>query len=127
MDEDKDDEEEEASSPPGLASQPPSLQDGIGCHPKPTYISIHELYDEFSGLGKFEDKPVAGGFAKVNELYKTKWTQDLSRGQKEEWLRLTMTVHGIDAHIIELDDRDRALNNLDLVFQDKHGVNHTTF
>jgi hypothetical protein len=122
MDEDDDD----ASPPPGLAIRPPSVEDGIGRHPKPTYISIHELYEEFYGLGKFEGKPVAGGFAKLDELFKTKWRQHFSKSQKKEWSRLTMTVRGINVHIEELGKIELALNNLDLVFQDKHGVNHTT-
>ncbi len=38
-----------------------------------------------------------------------------------------MTISGINRHIEELGgDAPRALDNLDLVFQEKGGVNHTT-
>jgi hypothetical protein len=38
-----------------------------------------------------------------------------------------MTICGINKHIDKLaGDRARALDNLDLVFQEKGGVNHTT-
>ena len=112
-------------SPP--SGRPPSLQDAIGHHPKPMYISIHELYDEFYGLGRFEGKPVVGGLAKLEEVFKSKWRQGFSNGQKKEWSRLTMTIRGINAHIEELGGNlGLALNNLDDKFQEKDGINHTT-
>ena len=80
---------------------------------------MNELFDEFHGLGRFEGKPIPGGFAKLEEVFKTKWRQGFSRGQKKEWSRLTMTIRGINAHIDELGgDRQRALDNLDLHIQD---------
>jgi len=129
MDEDHEEEEAagRASSPSSPSQRPPRLQDAIGHHPKPTYVSMNKLYDEFYGLGRFEGKPVPGGFAKLEEVHKTKWRQGFSRGQKKEWSRLTMTIRGINRHIEELGgDAPRALDNLDLVFQEKGGINHTT-
>jgi hypothetical protein len=118
-------DDDEALPPGSSRSQPPRLQDGIGHHPKPAYVSIHELYDEFYGLGRCQGKPVIGGFAKLEEDFKTKWRQGFSGGQKKEWSRLTMAIRGINRHIAELGDKERALDNLDLVFREKHGVNHT--
>jgi hypothetical protein len=123
MEEDADDGA--STSTPSLA--PPLLRDVVGSHPKPTYVSIHELFDEFYGLGAFEGKPVAGGFAKLEELFKTKWRRGYSGGQKKEWSRLTQTIVGINAHIEELEgDEAKALDNLNLIFQEKGGVNLTT-
>jgi hypothetical protein len=48
----EDDNDGASTSTPSLA--PPLLRDIIGSHPKPTYVSIHKLYDEFYGLGGFE-------------------------------------------------------------------------
>lgn len=126
----EEDEEEEAAgqaSSPSSPSQSHRLQDAVGHHPKPTYLSMNELFNEFYGLGRFEGKPVPGGFAELEKLFKTKWRQGFSRGQKKEWSQLTLTIRGINQHIEELGgDTPRALDNLDLVFQDKGGVNHTT-
>jgi hypothetical protein len=119
-----DDDAGDAATP---SSAPPLLRDVVGSRPKPTYVSIHELYNEFYGLGEFEGKPVAGGLAKLDELFKTKWRQGFSGGQKKEWSRLTQTIVGINAHIVELGgDKGKALDNLNVVFQEKLGVNHTT-
>jgi hypothetical protein len=124
MDVDDEADEANASSPSGTRLR---LQDTVGCHPKPNYSSMNEMFNEFYGLGMFEDKPVPGGFAKLEEVFKTKWRQGFSRGQKKEWSRLTMTIRGINKHIDELGgDRARALDNLDITFQEKGGVNHTT-
>ncbi len=122
---DEDDDGEASASTPTPA--PPLLQDVVGSHPKPTYISIHELYHEFYGLGEFEGKPIPGGLAKLEELFKAKWRQGYSGGQKKEWSRLSQTIVGINAHIVELGgDRAKALDNLNAVFQEKDGINHTT-
>jgi hypothetical protein len=43
---------------------------------------MNKLFDELYGLGRFEDKPVSGGFAKLEEVFKTKWCQGFSREQK---------------------------------------------
>jgi hypothetical protein len=119
---DVDDDDEAAPSP-----SPIRLHNVIGHHPKPTYLSMNELFNEYYGLGRFEGKPVCGGFDKLEKVFKTKWRQGFSRGQKKEWSRLTMTIRGINQHIEELGgDSSRALDNLDLVFQEKGGVNHTT-
>jgi hypothetical protein len=124
MDVDNEADEADASSPSGTRLR---LQDAVGCHPKPNYSSMNEMFNEFYGLGMFEGKPVPGGFAKLEEVFKTKWRQGFSRGQKKEWSRLTMTIRGINKHIDELGgDRARALDNLDITFQEKGGVNHTT-
>jgi hypothetical protein len=112
-------------SPPSGAA-PIRLCDVVGHHPKPHYVSIHQLYEEFYGLGGFEGKPVPGGLSKLEELFKTRWRRGFANGQKKEWSRLTMTIRGINAHIAELDGNvEVALDNLDLVFREKTGVNHT--
>jgi hypothetical protein len=128
MDEDEEDEDGNEISSPGasLPSRPPRLQDVRGHHPKPHYASLNELYNEFYGLGEFQDKPVPGGLAKLEECFKTKWRQGFSGGQKKEWSRLTTTIRGINVHIEELGgDIEKAIDNLDIVFQDKEGANRT--
>jgi hypothetical protein len=123
MDEDGDDEGDGSMAP----SSAPLLRDVVGTHPKPTYVLIHELFDEFYGLGEFEGKPVAGGLAKLEEMFKAKWRQGYTGGQKKEWSRLTQTIVGINGYIGELGgDTAKALDDLNVVFQEKDGVNHTT-
>ena len=121
----EDDNDAGNSATPSLA--PPLRGDIVGNCPKHTYVSIQKLYNKFYGLGEFKGKPVAGGLAKLEEIFKTKWRQGFSGRQKKEWSQLTQTIVGINVHIVELGgDEGKALDNLNVVFRQKLGVNHTT-
>ena len=71
-------EEEGAISPsPTAAAQASTHRASVGPASEHRlalkHFSLHGIYDEWYGLGRFLDKPVIGGIAALETMYKATW------------------------------------------------------
>lgn len=58
--------------------------------------SIQSLWNEWYGLEDFQDKPVAGGIAVIETLYKSKWRKHFSGSEKKHFSRSQIVVRAIN-------------------------------
>mmetsp|Transcript_98613 Transcript_98613/g.274483 ORF Transcript_98613/g.274483 Transcript_98613/m.274483 type:complete len:240 (+) Transcript_98613:361-1080(+) len=62
----------------------------------PKYQTVHQLWNEWFGLGAFQGKPVPGGFAALEEEQGTKWRKQFDAAQKAQISRVKRTIKGIE-------------------------------
>ena len=75
--------------------------------------SLEDLWMEWWGQGDYEGKPIEGGFAQLEELYKAKWRGHLDAAQKRHFSRIKLIVGGIKT-MIETSDQPACLVLADL-------------
>ena len=66
--------------------------------------SIQKLRDEWYGLGDCLDKPVVGGIAAIETLYKSKWRTHFSASEKKYFSRSQIVIRAINTTCDECDE-----------------------
>jgi hypothetical protein len=80
----------------GGDQQPSPSPDGARRHRMVAkHHSIQSLWDEWHGLGDFLDKPVVGGIAAIETLYKSKWRTHFSSSEKKHFSRSQIVMRAI--------------------------------
>ncbi len=61
------------------------------------FASLSLMWDEWHGTGGHatKDKPVPGGFATLDEKYKTQWRKHLKGAQLRHFTRIRLVINGI--------------------------------
>ena len=111
-----------SASPHATSEEPPSKQAKgvasrflrLGFQPKHNQLS--EVWDEWHGLGRFEEEGLEGGFAKLEQDLKAKWRKHLDA---QHVSRVKRVIAGIKARMAAEDESlEDAIAFLDGMFKE---------
>jgi hypothetical protein len=92
-------EEEEEMSPSPAAAQACDHRTSLGPASQHRlalkHFTLHGVYDEWYGLGRFLDKPVLGGIAALESVYKASWRRHFKGPEVKHFSRLKICIAGI--------------------------------
>jgi hypothetical protein len=93
--------------------RPPTIHYNL----KQRHDSVSDIYDEWWGIGEHTDKPVKGGFAALEQQYKSRWRKHFDGGQSKHISRVKIILQGLSA-LSETDGytQEMAMNELDAVY-----------
>lgn len=85
---------------------------------KQTHESVSEIYDEWWGLGEYEDKPISGGFEALEQKYKSRWRKHFDGGQVKHISRVKIILQALNS-LAEMEGKtlETAMNELDAVYR----------
>lgn len=63
----------------------------------PHFASLSQMWDEWHGTGRDStlDKPIPGGFARLEELHKSKWRKHFNAAEGRHFTRCRLVIDGI--------------------------------
>jgi hypothetical protein len=90
------------------------------------YISVMEMFDEWNGTGSYHNRPIVGGIAELNRLYKSQWRKDYNGAQKMLFSRVQRVCLSIEEAISNGGNKDTILRQYNDVFINdaKAGISH---
>jgi hypothetical protein len=102
-------EEEEDSQP-----RPPTSRYNI-IH---RHDSVSQMYQEWWGMGSYENKPIRGGFEAMEKLHKSRWRRHFNGGQVKHISRVKIVLQALNT-LAEMEGNtlETALNEFDAAYQ----------
>jgi hypothetical protein len=90
------------------------------------YISVMEMFDEWNGTDSYHNRPIVGGIAELNRLYKSQWRKDYNGAQKMLFSRVQRVCLSIEEAISNGGNKDTILQQYNDVFINdaKAGISH---
>jgi hypothetical protein len=85
-----------------------------------------EMFDEWNGTGSYHNRPIVGGIAEWNRLYKSQWRKDYNGAQKTLFSCVQCVCHSIEEAISNGGNKDTILQQYNDVFinDTKAGISH---
>ena len=84
---------------------------------KQKHDSVSEIYDEWWGIGVYENQPVRGGFEALEKQFKSRWRRHFDGGQVKHISRIKIVLQGLSL-LAEMEGytKEMAMNELDAVY-----------
>lgn len=85
---------------------------------KQSHDSVSEMYNEWWGLGVYENKPISGGFEALEKKHKSGWRKHFDGGEVKHLSRVKIVLQALNS-LAEMDGNtlDTAMNELDAVYR----------
>ena len=80
--------------------------------------SVSQMYQEWWGMGSYENKPIRGGFEAMEKLHKSRWRRHFNGGQVKHISRVKIVLQALNT-LAEMEGNtlETALNEFDAAYQ----------
>lgn len=82
----------QAEGAPGTRSMPPVPESCKQYTLQARHRNLQSVWDEWHGIGEYLNRPIVGGIAKAEELWKSKWRRHFAAREKKLFTRLRSVV-----------------------------------
>jgi hypothetical protein len=96
------------------SSSPPTTRYNL----KQTHESVSEMFNEWWGLGSFENQPIRGGFEALERLHRSRWRKHFDGGQVKYISRVRIVLQALNT-LAEMEgySLESALNEFDVAYK----------
>jgi hypothetical protein len=105
-------------TPSPMEQDSPLRPPTIRYHLKQTHESVSEMYDEWWGIGSYENKPIRGGFEALEKLHRSRWRKHFDGGEVKHISRVKIVLQALNTLAeVEGNTLESAMNELDVAYK----------